>query len=87
MRSVTSSGALPNTVDTPTASSLPARVASSQSASHAPDRARERELVEQALVRARGVVSRAAAELGLSRQALYRLMERLDIELERRPKS
>jgi DNA-binding NtrC family response regulator len=52
-----------------------------------PNRTRERELVEQALVRARGVVSRAAAELGLSRQALYRRMERLDIELERRPKS
>ncbi len=34
--------------------------------------------------RARGVVSRAAAELGLSRQALYRRMERLGIELERR---
>jgi transcriptional regulator of acetoin/glycerol metabolism len=31
-------------------------------------------------------VSRAAAELGLSRQALYRRMERLGIELERRPK-
>jgi DNA-binding NtrC family response regulator len=44
----------------------------------------EREAIEQALERARGVVSRAAAELGLSRQALYRRMERLGIELERR---
>jgi DNA-binding NtrC family response regulator len=47
----------------------------------------ERELVESALVRARGVVSLAAAELGLSRQALYRRMQRLGIELERRPRS
>jgi DNA-binding NtrC family response regulator len=44
----------------------------------------EREAIEVALERARGVVSRAAAELGLSRQALYRRMERLGIELERR---
>jgi DNA-binding NtrC family response regulator len=44
----------------------------------------EREAIEGALERARGVVSRAAAELGLSRQALYRRMERLGIELERR---
>jgi DNA-binding NtrC family response regulator len=42
--------------------------------------------IEAALIEARGVVSRAAAQLGLSRQALYRRMERLGIELERRPK-
>jgi transcriptional regulator of acetoin/glycerol metabolism len=30
------------------------------------------------------VVSRAAVELGLSRQALYRRMERLGLSLERR---
>jgi DNA-binding NtrC family response regulator len=47
----------------------------------------EREVVEAALLRSDGVVSRAAAELGLSRQALYRRMERLGIEIERRPKS
>jgi len=44
----------------------------------------EREALEAALVRAGGVVARAAAELGLSRQAMYRRMERLGIELERR---
>jgi DNA-binding NtrC family response regulator len=43
--------------------------------------------LQAALVEARGVVSRAAAQLGISRQALYRRMERLGIELERRPKS
>lgn len=43
--------------------------------------------IEAALVSARGIVSRAAAQLGISRQALYRRMERLGIELERRPKS
>jgi DNA-binding NtrC family response regulator len=47
----------------------------------------ERALIEEALVRASGVVSKAAAELGMSRQALYRRMERLDIVLERRPRS
>jgi DNA-binding NtrC family response regulator len=41
--------------------------------------------IEAALLNARGVVSRAAAELGISRQALYRRMERLGLELERRP--
>ena len=46
------------------------------------DRAR----VEEALRRANGVVSRAAAELGMSRQALYRRMERLGLALERRIK-
>ncbi len=44
----------------------------------------ERNVVESALSRASGVVSRAAAELGLSRQALYRRMDRLGIAIERR---
>ncbi|MDF2693481.1 MAG: Histidine kinase/response regulator hybrid protein [Labilithrix sp.] len=47
------------------------------------DRA-ERAEVERALAEAGGVVSRAAAMLGLSRQALYRKMDRLGITLERR---
>jgi transcriptional regulator with GAF, ATPase, and Fis domain len=44
----------------------------------------ERLEVERALAEAGGVVSRAAAMLGLSRQALYRKMDRLGIFLERR---
>jgi len=47
---------------------------------------RERAAIEEALVRAGGVVAKAAAEMGLSRQALYRRMERLGITMERRPK-
>ncbi|WP_426106890.1 sigma-54-dependent transcriptional regulator [Massilia sp. TSP1-1-2] len=39
----------------------------------------DRDCVAQALARANGVVAQAAAELGLSRQALYRRMERLGI--------
>jgi DNA-binding NtrC family response regulator len=39
----------------------------------------DREAIEQALARAHGVVAQAAAELGLSRQALYRRMDRLGI--------
>jgi DNA-binding NtrC family response regulator len=46
----------------------------------------ERAAIEEALVRAGGVVAKAAAEMGLSRQALYRRMERLGITMERRPK-
>ena len=44
-------------------------------------------MIEEALVRAGGIVSKAAADLGMSRQALYRRMERLDITLERRPRT
>ena len=39
----------------------------------------DREAIEASLARAGGVVARAATELGLSRQALYRRMERLGI--------
>ncbi len=39
----------------------------------------DRDAITQALARAHGVVAQAAAELGLSRQALYRRMERLGI--------
>lgn len=42
----------------------------------APAREPEREQIEAALQRAGGVISQAAAELGMSRQALYRRMER-----------
>jgi len=46
----------------------------------------ERQQIEIALLNANGSVSRAADALGLSRQALYRRMEKLGIVLERRPK-
>jgi DNA-binding NtrC family response regulator len=46
----------------------------------------ERHHLEQALLEAGGMVSKAASRLGLSRQALYRRMERLGIVLERRPR-
>jgi transcriptional regulator of acetoin/glycerol metabolism len=41
-----------------------------------PDRA----MIEAALAHSKGVISQAAAELGLSRQALYRRLEKLGIE-------
>ena len=50
------------------------------------DRA-ERRRLEQLLVESGGMVSRVAARLGISRQALYRRMQRLGIALERRPRS
>jgi len=46
----------------------------------------ERQQIEFALLNANGSVSRAADALGISRQALYRRMEKLGIVLERRPK-
>jgi DNA-binding NtrC family response regulator len=47
----------------------------------------ERASLEALLSRHAGSVSRAADEIGVSRQALYRRMERLGIVLERRPSS
>jgi DNA-binding NtrC family response regulator len=52
----------------------------------APPDDRERAAVELALLNAGGVVSKAAMELGMSRQALYRRMERVGIVPERRNK-
>ena len=47
----------------------------------APDEAAlDRVTIEQALARAQGVVAQAARELGLSRQALYRRMEKLGLK-------
>jgi len=46
----------------------------------------ERKQIELALLDANGSVSRAADALGISRQALYRRMEKLGVVLERRPK-
>src|SRR5688572_7078292 len=45
----------------------------------------EKIAIEEAILRAGGSVSRAAEQLGLSRQSLYRKMEKLGITLERRP--
>jgi DNA-binding NtrC family response regulator len=54
---------------------LPAPVAAPLATDAEPDR----DAISLALSRANGVVAQAAAELGLSRQALYRRMERLGI--------
>jgi DNA-binding NtrC family response regulator len=47
-----------------------------------PDELPDRGAIEAALARAGGVIAQAAAELGLSRQALYRRMEKLSIPRE-----
>jgi DNA-binding NtrC family response regulator len=52
-----------------------------------PEEEAERAAIQDALTRAGGVVAKAACELGLSRQAFYRRMERLGIALERRVRS
>ncbi len=45
-----------------------------------PDEEPDKSMIEAALQRAQGVISQAAADLGLSRQALYRRMEKMGIE-------
>jgi DNA-binding NtrC family response regulator len=47
----------------------------------------ERASLQESLARAGNVVSRAAAELGISRQALYRKMERLGMGTDRRSRA
>ena len=51
------------------------------------DEVAEREELIRVLSREQGIVAHAAERLGLSRQALYRKMARLGIELERRPRT
>jgi DNA-binding NtrC family response regulator len=58
---------------------LPAASASQPHPAAGPEQEPDRDAIAAALVRAGGVVAQAAAELGLSRQALYRRMERLGI--------
>jgi DNA-binding NtrC family response regulator len=62
------------------------RLAASRLAEPVGTEAIERQRIERALLDADGVIARAAADLGLSRQALYRKMEKLGIVLERRPR-
>jgi transcriptional regulator of acetoin/glycerol metabolism len=57
---------------------LPAGSASPPAAVE-PEAEPDRDSIESALARAGGVVSQAASDLGLSRQALYRRMEKLGI--------
>ncbi|MEN6540190.1 MAG: sigma-54 dependent transcriptional regulator [Mizugakiibacter sp.] len=56
-----------------------AAVAPRASARLAPEQEPDRATIEAALRRCRGVISQAAAELGLSRQALYRRMDKLGV--------
>jgi DNA-binding NtrC family response regulator len=53
---------------------------STVSVEHESEREPDRAEIELALSRARGVIARAARELGLSRQALYRRMEKLGLK-------
>jgi DNA-binding NtrC family response regulator len=72
----------------PRTRTAPAASTASPSAAHPPpsaahaasvDEEPDRTTIEAALARAGGVIAQAAAELGLSRQALYRRMEKLSI--------
>jgi len=79
----------PAELDLGDTAAFPSRAASEASVAESSEaeESGERRAVEEALVRAGGMVSRAAEELGLSRQALYRKMSRLGIVLERRPRA
>ena len=72
------------TAATQTTATAAASEATPASKNNAPDP--ERAELERILVESGGVVATAAAMLGVSRQALYRRMDRLGVELERRPK-
>ena len=61
---------------TPVDLALTPQTGAEMAAEREPDRAE----IEGALTRARGVIARAARELGLSRQALYRRMEKLGLK-------
>ena len=70
----------PNEVIGPADLGLPGVSATATvSNANANDAEPDREAIEQALARAGGTIAQAAAELGLSRQALYRRMDRLGI--------
>jgi DNA-binding NtrC family response regulator len=56
-----------------------AAAAAADMATNASEAEPDRETIELTLAKANGVIAQAAAELGLSRQALYRRMERLGI--------
>jgi len=72
-------------LDVSSVSSLPPAAASAAAPTVAGDPELAR--IEEALARADGVVARAAADLGLTRQALYRRMERLGLRIERTTRS
>jgi DNA-binding NtrC family response regulator len=65
-----------------TADDLGLAAVRSNGARPAPAAEPDREMIETALSNARGVISQAAAELGLSRQALYRRMDKLGVSAE-----
>jgi DNA-binding NtrC family response regulator len=68
-----------NEVITPADLGLPNAPSSAASTTSSSEAEPDREAIEAALARAGGTIAQAAAELGLSRQALYRRMDRLGI--------
>jgi len=68
----------------PSPSQNPAAPAEAEKAQPEPPQDAERAELERVLVESGGVISTAAAILGVSRQALYRRMDRLGIAIERR---
>jgi DNA-binding NtrC family response regulator len=77
--SVSAANAAAAAAETPAILSIPPAPAAGSGG-----QAGERAQIQEALSRARGVVSKAAAELGLSRQALYRRMDRLGLSITRK---
>ncbi|HEY1532913.1 MAG TPA: sigma-54 dependent transcriptional regulator [Polyangiaceae bacterium] len=78
-------GALPSAEASPSPSA-PAPFAPAPASAPVSSQDPERLELERVLLESSGVIATAAALLGISRQALYRRMDRLGIELERRPK-
>ena len=68
-----------NETITPADLGLPEAPSAPTAATTGGDAEPDRDAIEQALARAGGTIAQAAADLGLSRQALYRRMDRLGI--------
>jgi len=82
LKNALSRAALLATTDTITAADLGLPTAATAAAPAGAAEELDRPTIEAALARANGVIAQAAAELGLSRQALYRRMEKLSIPRE-----
>ncbi len=80
LRNTLQRAALLATGEAVTAADLGLPVASAGSSGAAGADEPDRAAIEAALARSNGVVAQAAAELGLSRQALYRRLERLGLD-------
>lgn len=83
-RSVSQTDAVASPPSMPASSSGGASSQGASSLETSPDEEAEKSSIEAALIEAQGVVAQAASSLGMSRQALYRRMQKYGLGVERR---